>query len=280
VARWPIEGPRSSLEALHETVDFAARRGIEDVRLGTMAVIMNRLADIGLLDEVSSEGAELVDLAETAGDVYAIMLARPALMRVAVVRGDLPEARAIVESSIREAREIGDTQIFALVFPPAAALALARGEEDEPIELLSELERTANSRDDYDYVSSLPSSVRTAIAAGDGDLARRLVSEVRPVFPLHEHSLASAEALLVESDGRHDEAARRFADASARWERFGVPYERAQALFGQGRCFLASSRLSEALSPLRLAREIFAGLQAQPALRAMEALFKRADIEA
>jgi hypothetical protein len=278
IARWPIEGPRSSLDALHETIDFAARRGIEDIRLHAMPVTLHRLADVGSLDEVLNEGAALVDRAETAGDVYAVMLARPALMRVAVVRGYVPEATGTPKLSVREARDIADTQILALVFPPAAALALARGGEDEAIQLLSELERTPNSRDDYDYVSSLPSSVRTAIAAGDGDLARRLVSEVRPVFPLHEHSLASAKAVLAESDGRHDEAARSFADAAARWKRFGVPYEQAQALLGQGRCLLASSRGRDAMSALRLAHTLFAGLRARPALTATKALLKQVDI--
>ena len=57
-----------------------------------------------------------------------------------------------------------------------------------------------------------------------------------------------------------------FAVAADRWHDFGVPYEEAQALLGQGRCLVALDRGPEAAAPLAAAREIFARLGARPAL--------------
>jgi hypothetical protein len=78
--------------------------------------------------------------------------------------------------------------------------------------------------------------------------------------------MTTARALLREHAGSHEEAADLFADAARRWERFGMPWERAQALLGQGRCFVASGRVADAAEPIREARKIFATLDAAPAV--------------
>ena len=67
-------------------------------------------------------------------------------------------------------------------------------------------------------------------------------------------------------------AAAGFAAAASAWHDFGVPYEEAQALLGQGRCLLALERRVEALPSLEEARTIFTRLGAQPALREVEEL--------
>jgi hypothetical protein len=72
--------------------------------------------------------------------------------------------------------------------------------------------------------------------------------------------------LLAETSGAHEAAAARFAGAAVGWSDFGMPYEEAQALLGQGRCLVALGREAEATAPLAAAREIFARLGAKPAL--------------
>ena len=69
---------------------------------------------------------------------------------------------------------------------------------------------------------------------------------------------------MCEAEGRHEIAADMFTDAAARWQEFGVPYEEAQALLGQGRCLVTLGRAPEAAAPLAAAREIFARLGAGP----------------
>ena len=84
--------------------------------------------------------------------------------------------------------------------------------------------------------------------------------------PLYEHALSSSRALLTETRGEVDEAVAVFAMAASAWREFGVPFEEAQALLGQGRCLVALDRASEAVAPLAAAREIFGRLGAKPAL--------------
>jgi hypothetical protein len=86
------------------------------------------------------------------------------------------------------------------------------------------------------------------------------------VYQLDQHAEVTARALLAEQDGEHAEAAALFADAAGRWERFEVPWERAQALLGQGRCLLALGRPAEGEQALAAARDLFASLGASPVL--------------
>ncbi|MBA3729047.1 MAG: hypothetical protein H0W94_07605, partial [Actinobacteria bacterium] len=67
-----------------------------------------------------------------------------------------------------------------------------------------------------------------------------------------------------------------FADAAERWERFEMPWERAQALVGQGRCLLAVGKITQATVALRKAREIFDKLGAGPVIRSTDALLSEA----
>ena len=95
--------------------------------------------------------------------------------------------------------------------------------------------------------------LRTALAAGDPDLARRLADGLEPAIPLREHALCAARAQLAEHAGDHADAATLYAEAAARWQQFGNVPERAYALLGQGRCLLALGDPA-AEQPLRQAR--------------------------
>jgi hypothetical protein len=89
--------------------------------------------------------------------------------------------------------------------------------------------------------------------------------------------------LLAEARGDFQAAADAYAEAADRWERFGVVSEQAFALLGQGRCLLGQGRCLlglarpvEADPVLQGAREIFARLQAAPALAETDALLGQA----
>ena len=120
-----------------------------------------------------------------------------------------------------------------------------------------------------------PHAIRAALRVGDPNLADRLVAVVEAVRPLNDHVIATGRALLAESAGELERAAEEFADAAARWHDFGVPYEEAQALLGQGRCLVALGRAPEAAAPLAAAREIFARLGAKPALAETDELMRQ-----
>jgi tetratricopeptide (TPR) repeat protein len=257
-------------------VAFAERRGIEESVLGLKAGSLCMLVDLGSHDEASALAAELLPRLEAADDVWDMVFVRSEQVRVLTRRGEHAEAARLAELAVQQARETGDLQSIAQVLPAAATVRLGIGDPSGTVALLSELETTPNIRDELSYVRALPDGVRAALAAGASDLAARLTEGVEHRYPLHEHALATARALLLEHHGSHAEAAELFANAADRWKGFEMPWERAQTLLGQARCLLALGRPSEASQPLRQAREIFAGLGAKPALVEADALLERA----
>jgi tetratricopeptide (TPR) repeat protein len=275
LALWPIEGPRACLAALREGKGFAERRGIEEFVLDLAAETVLALVDLGSYQEATSLAGGLIPRLEAARDVWDLLHVRSAQVRLLIRRGEHAEAAPLADWAVESAREIGESPFVALAFP-AATLLLAVGETSDALALLAELERVPNVRDGPHYAPNLLDAVRTALAAGDPDLATRLTEGVEPIYPFQEHALVTARALLLEHHGSHAEAAELFADAAERWERFEMPWELAQALLGQGRCLLALVRASEAATPLRQAREVFSGLGARPALEETDALLAQA----
>jgi hypothetical protein len=118
--------------------------------------------------------------------------------------------------------------------------------------------------------------VRTALVAGDPELAQRLVTGFERPCPYAEHALVAANAALTEARGDRRAAADAYADAADRWDRFGIVLEEAFALLGQGRCLLGLSRATEAAYILQHARGIFERLQAAPAVAETDGLLQRA----
>jgi tetratricopeptide (TPR) repeat protein len=83
-------------------------------------------------------------------------------------------------------------------------------------------------------------------------------------------------AALAEARGDHQAAVEGYAQAAERWEQFGVVPEHAFALLGQGRCLIALGQPTEATHVLQQAREIFAALEAAPALAEADTLISQA----
>jgi hypothetical protein len=106
-------------------------------------------------------------------------------------------------------------------------------------------------------------------------VARRLVEGVEPAYPFAAHALVTTGAVLGELAGDLATATAAYADAATRWAAFGIPYERALALLGAGRCLIGLGRSGEAQPGLRDARELFARLGATPALVETDALLEQ-----
>jgi tetratricopeptide (TPR) repeat protein len=159
----------------------------------------------------------------------------------------------------------------------AALVRAALGQSDQAAALLTEISTTPDLRDNPNYAAVLPGLVRTALAIGRQRTAERLVAGVEPVTPYHDHALVTAKAVLAESNGDHQVAAKGYADAAQRWHTFGVLPEHAYALLGQGRCLIALGHYKQATRPLQQARRILATLLAAPALAEIDGLLTEAD---
>jgi tetratricopeptide (TPR) repeat protein len=261
------EGPRAAWELAQQGIAFAQRHGIVEWEPLLEAIAVEALADLGLIEQARTLMATALSHV-AAEDWMGQVDLRSAEARVLARRGELDQTGLMdwIQQAMAKARELGEPQYLGGLLALAAIARAAVGEARDARPLLAELEHIPNVRHTLDYLRSLPDLVRVAIAAGEPDLGRQLTNGLEPVYQLDQHATVTARALLAEQDGTHAEAAVLFADAAGRWERFEVPWEQAQALLGQGRCLLTLGRAADAREPLRTTRDIFASLDANPAL--------------
>jgi class 3 adenylate cyclase/tetratricopeptide (TPR) repeat protein len=271
---WVMEGPAASLAVRREGIEFAERRGIDEMALTMAATNLSSLIQLGDWDEVLEAAGPLAERLERAGltPYVADIMARQA--RVLVMRGQPLEILPL-EGAVETARDSGSIDGLVQVISAAALVRLAAGHREGALELLVDLEQTPHVRGSDNYPQFLPELVRTAVAAGDLALANRLASGLEPLYPYQEYALRAARAILAEAGGETEEAARLYSEAAERWEGFGVVPEQGFALLGRGRCLLAL-RDPAAGEALRQAREIFATLGAVPSVAEADDLLKQA----
>jgi tetratricopeptide (TPR) repeat protein len=271
----PIEGPANSLAVLHEGIDFAERRRMTELALGMRAESLMFLTDTGSWDEVVEVATDLIEKLEATGGLVSLFDCRMAQARVLALKGQAHEALPLAEWALGAARLSMSPDRRARGLTVAALVRLAAGKRQPAGELLAELLQTPYGREIPLFYAFLSEAVRTAVAVGDRALAERLTSNFEAAYPYEQHALCAARAMVAEAQGETEVAAGLFADAATRWLGIGVVPERGFANLGQGRCLLALGRAPEAHEPLREAREVFAKLDAKPALAETDALLLR-----
>ncbi len=155
---------------------------------------------------------------------------------------------------------------------PAASVLLALGERDGALATLRAMDRDPGIRANPEYPAYLPEMVRTAVSAGDVDLAGRLSSEVDPLYGGHRHALLAARAILAEARGELEDAVDRYGDAAQAWRSFEHSMEEALAHLGRGRCLVALGRPADASESLEAARRMLAGMEARPGVEEIDGL--------
>jgi hypothetical protein len=275
----PVEGPASVLATYREGIEFSRRRGINELAFAMAAASLDRLIEVGEWDQALADAEAMAGRAEAEGNVSDLLQLRRAQFRVLVGRGQAERARPVADWLATAARESGGTEDVIVGFAAAASGLLAAGEPDRALGLLAEAAAWPHVTESSLFPAYLPEMVRTAVAAGDLALAERLATGLGPTFAYHRHALCAAGAVLAEARGRLDEAAAGHAAAAEGWRSFGVVPERAHALLGRGRCLVALGRPG-GREPLRQARQVFAGLRAQPLVAEADALLGRAGTRA
>jgi tetratricopeptide (TPR) repeat protein len=274
-----FEGYGSTLETVREGLDYARRRGDVDTELALRGLHAGSQGPLGEWDAALTEAVSVEPLLEAASLAWMLAIVRQIHLQVLVQRGRAAEAEQlaslVAEDARREAGHIAG-HTAAGCAPVAAAARLDVGERDDALELLALAEAAFRRPGGFWWCEFLPLAVRTAIAARDGALARSLAESIdHPLQPLSQHAVAAAQAMVTEARGDQEAASSAFADAAARWREFGMPYEEAQALLGQGRCLVALGRAPEAAAPLTSAREILERLGAKPALAETDDLMQQ-----
>ncbi|MFC7532945.1 AAA family ATPase [Actinoplanes sp. GCM10030250] len=164
--------------------------------------------------------------------------------------------------------------IDAVTLVARAAVASGRGNHDQAFAFLAQLHDPANSAYHPAHALwSLASMAEAAVACGEVTAGRSLVAglpaEVRATTsPTGRMNLSIARAVLAGDD----ESERRFAEALA-IDMTVWPYERCRLLFTYGKSLRRRRRVRESRDFLRMARDGFDNLGAQPlAERAREEL--------
>jgi hypothetical protein len=231
------------------------------------------LAELGRPGEALERAGRLAAALEARGDTYNLIELRSVQLASSVARGEHEGSPAEADWLVEATRESGGADVVAFGLAAAAA-ALAAEAPERACALLGGLEQAAGARESPYYARQLAAMIRTALAAGDPALAKRLAEGLEPRYPLDEHALCAARAQLAEAVGDHAGTATLYAEAAARWQEFGNVPERAYALLGQGRCLRALGR-TEAEQPLREARELFQSMGYKPALAESDALLEQ-----
>jgi tetratricopeptide (TPR) repeat protein len=269
IARYPLQGPARSLIDFEEGIAFCEKRGLAEPAAQLASNCPLLLAELGRPEEALERAALLAPALEARGDTHSLCEPRAVELAIRFGRGEQGlqvEADWLIETARKTAA--ADVVTMALV---SAAVVIAAEAPEQACLLLTELDQTAGARETPYYARQLGAMLRTALAAGDPELAQRLADALEPRNPLDEHALSAARAELAEHAGSHADAASLYAEAATRWQQFGNVPERAYALLGEGRCLLALGRPG-AEQPLRAARDLFDSMGYRPALSETEAL--------
>ena len=271
---WLLKGATAVLDIRRKGLDFARRRGQKSSEGTFCTGLASDLMWAGEWDEALALSLETEPTLESMGDMYWLLFLRCDRAMLYTLRGELEAAQPMVAWADRQSRASGGHDGLVEAALAQAVVEDARRDAARTRTALTTYEGLVKRQGDADYALRLPLGVRLAVGAGDVHLAERLAARIGPSLPLFRHALASAQASITEARGEKAVAGAGFVEAAAGWHDFGVPYEEAQALLGQGRCLLALDRAPEAIAPLAAAREIFARLGAKPALAETDELMQ------
>jgi class 3 adenylate cyclase len=274
IARYPLQGPARSLADFEQGIAFCEQRGLTNLAETLEADCPGLLVELGRPEEALERAGALAIAVEASGETWMLNWVRALELATHLARGEAEGASGIADWLVEAARTNATTDATVEVLAAVAAARLAAGAPDQASAVLAEIEQTPGSRETPYYSRQLAAMLRTALAAGDPDLAERLADGLEPRYPLREHALCAARAQLAAHTGNHAEAATLYADAAARWRQFGNVREYAYALLSQGRCLVALADPA-AEEPLRQAAELFSSMGYRPALAETEALLEQ-----
>jgi tetratricopeptide (TPR) repeat protein len=268
IVRYVLDGPAAAIDDFEHGVSFSRERGL--IQIGTLMEVnlVETLAETGRVDEALDRTTRLALEAGATGNALAQQQGTMTRAIILTARGDA--AFAIDNADVLLGAGSNLDQFVTATAIIASALLLS-GRPAEAHARLTELDENPDSRGNSNYPTVLPGIVRTALGAGDPDLAQRLTERVEVEYALQRNAVVAARAQIAEHAGRHGEAADLYAAAGRQWEELGAVPEQAHALLGLGRCLLALED-PDAGQPLAEAAALFREMGYAPALAEAESL--------
>ncbi len=268
---WLTAGAEAGLEIHEAGIVFDEQRGSQGNRHWKIAESAWMLYDLGRWDEaLRATDRALAFAGSSTGQLRLVAL--PYTAQVLVRRGKTAEAAVLVEEFVPLARNARDAQVLVPALAVAALVAHARGDLAAAVGFVEEIEQATREISDFHRAHFLDELAVVCVEAGDLDVMRRLVDSIRMTAGRAGHALVGARAVLAEADGDPEAALLLFEEAAKRWADYGFVFGRGLALLGSARCLLALGRTTEATPVLHQARDIFAELEAAPALAEVDAL--------
>ncbi len=257
-------GPRSALDQLEEGLRTAVRRRDSVAVVLLRTAIMQERMWAGLWEESLAEAEALGSVLDEQEQVLDLQCVRAHHSLLLTLRGQADDGLELAKWAESSSRPFAMNRLECLA--PLAAAHMALGHRRKAMEILSILAETDWKLRLSDVFSrALPTAVRTAVAGGDYSLVSKLAA-MPGKRPFDSHISVWLSALTTEHAGSPDVAGTLYAEAVVRWRDFGVPYEEAQARWGEGRCLSQLGKLTEAITRLQSAHDIFARLGATPDL--------------
>jgi class 3 adenylate cyclase/tetratricopeptide (TPR) repeat protein len=268
---WFSRGPAAGLETHQAGMAFDEQRGVRGNLHWLIAESTWMLYDLGRWDEVQEATHRVLDfVGSSTGQTRLVAL--PYMAQVLVRRGKTAEAAVLVEEFVPLARDARDAQVIVPALAVAALVAQAGGELAVAVGFVEEFEQATRGLSDVHRAHFLDELAAVCVEAGELEPARRLVDSIRMTAGRTGHSLVGARAALAEADGQPEVALPSFEEAAKGWSEYGYVLGQALALLGSARCLLALGRTTDATPRLHEARDIFAALEAAPALAEVDAL--------
>jgi class 3 adenylate cyclase/tetratricopeptide (TPR) repeat protein len=269
-----FDGPRAASEVRSQGLEFSQKRGNRLAIDWLHVQSVQHALWTGDWDKALVQADELEAHLANTDDPLNLLELRWAVARLLTLRGEPERAEPLTAWVAGRSRSQPGNALNCL--SSLAAVQVALGDHGAALATLLEVEELSlGKRAVIPYAMALSLLLRTAVQAGDPELAARLLVGVPTRRAMDSRTVAAGEALLMETDGKLDEAAAAYAAAGRDWHDFGAPYEEGQARLGLVRCLLALGRAPEAAPHLAEARTIFARLGARPALAQTDALLSR-----
>jgi len=259
---WRVEGPTTALETYRAGIEVAERRGITHSMRWIQASTLGPLLDLGEWDELLCVADELIESSQLYGENYVSVFVQLYKALTLLHRGEVTQAHFVVKDLLPQVREIGDVQIAALGLAVTAQVEQARGEFRAAIELVEEFNRLTRNHSGWDRTHHLPELVRICITARELRLANELVAETKGTLKRQLYALRTAQALLVEAEGKFGHACRLHREMAGRWMQVGHVLEYGHALLGTGRCLIHLGDMDAAAPNLNQARLVLRGVGA------------------
>jgi class 3 adenylate cyclase/tetratricopeptide (TPR) repeat protein len=273
------EGPKEGLDLRRAGIELAERRGVPWEAFHMRAASVLHLDELGQWDDALQAADHVLSWEQARDQPVLGAIVLPVKAHILTLRGRIIDAREAIQTCLPIAREVQDPQTLGFGLAVAALLEHSAGNASAATALAREYADVTRPESTTRFIlQSFTEVIRVLIAAGRIEEAKMLVEEEtgRAIGLRQEGSVLTGRALLTEAEGNLAAALEGYEEAAKRWTAIGLVLERGHALAGAGRCLLGLGRGAEAEPRLRTARDLFAGLQAQPLVAQTNSLLEEA----